>query len=232
MSSEKVESKGFFERAAIRLFQPSVEGVPDTGLFEIAREFSDQLSGYPEYIGLTVRGSRLLGYADADSDADLAVLYDSSHQSAFRKFVWWSQILLANRLIGIARGEKIGAKAFDVAPCLKKLEQSFIDEDSDGVLAILCEPAIGPQIALYRDRVRNKIQSVSNFESILSDIVDKLLQFETSRLYRTHESLEARGEEVTLLGADTLTEFLKQRRTLWRRRVNRILGKNIITRQS
>lgn len=208
--------KHFPEKREDQLFIPrNLEGEPNWEIFDTADALEGLLSKYPWFIGLTIYGSKMLGYSNKDSDLDIGVFYDSK------------EIKLGNLLqdIGMSKNNlpaiskiNVDIKTYDLAR--NRMADLIKGQDGLGYLtfSLFCGPVKGPRVKEYRDALKVEVENLSEQKrkQFIEDLGDMLGSMDR----QNHSERKERGLDTT----ENDIEVSPARQELWKKRALKALG--------
>lgn len=214
--------RGLLERK--RLIPRTNGGVPDFEVFKEVRTIADDAKKYPGFVSIGIGGSRGMGYALTESDVDAMFLYDSSLQSQ-TEAEGLQQFLNDTVVKSLEKDSRqLHIESHDIG-WMRKEGFLNVEEPYDRleVFSILCEDAIGPRLAEYRQRLINEMNKLEKpvRDSLLASIVDKLVQMEVNRLRKVGERVQPMSASVN--DSAYLESLRSNRSRMWEMRVKRIL---------
>lgn len=153
-------------------------------------------------------GQKLFIPRTAEGDVDTATISGARElENQFRHYP---------ELIGVvARGSRMRGFGQETSD----RDTALLFDSLYEILAVLCEPAVGDRVTLYREEIGKRLRmfEAQELEHISRDIVNQALQFDSKRTYKIAARIMKkdmrRNEEVA---------YLKKRRELWMRCVHLI----------
>ncbi len=206
-----------------KLYNPrNIEGEPNWEMFEVAKRLESALGKYSWFIGLTLYGSKMMGYSNEKSDTDIGIFYDSDETPP-------GQVLkdIAKERADLGLDEARSGfdtllshemKIYDLS--LGRMKYLIRGEDGLGYMtfSLFCGPAIGQRVQEYRKMLGEEIKKLPDEKR--KQFIRELGGMLSSLDRASYSTREKRKLPVS----SQFPEIVKPRLDLWERRALKVLG--------
>ncbi|MEN9561193.1 MAG: hypothetical protein RIQ56_466 [Candidatus Parcubacteria bacterium] len=220
------------------------KGAPLWDIFETAKEIEGEFLNFKSFVGVSLRGSKMRGYAKRSwilpSDVDMIVVYDplTAPEEGIQIKEKADQLTTALS----RRFTKIGGPPLSLSTQILPSGNSyqllsFIEPQEGQVItdqqrdfarsgsvvrgmATMCEHMRGPKVELYRKKIREALQQLApaRRKMMVERLISIQLIYEQERLKKMRERIP----EAFPPGQDL--EYFYARELLWRARITKMFG--------
>lgn len=217
MSSPESYRARYPESAKKKLFNPrDIEGSPNIEIFENSQLISKGLSKYPEFVGLTLHGSRLKGYSTPESDTDVSLWVHTKMTHDAEDVMLKDFQEITKSLPNYGEGP---VQILYINPEKMKILVENAAGGSGGQLRdFLIGPSIGPHIEEYKQILKQEFQNLNGDqqEVFLNTLADDMIGYEELK----EKTVKARVQDTE----DKFDEILSARRELWKKHISRMMA--------
>ena len=177
-------------------------------VFEVCEKVNEELSKFPEFVGVFPFGSQTKGYNNETSDVDVYVLYEDTKEE------------LHNALKSIKQQyDKIGITVHVIESQFSKFDISLMKRDHLSLSACLIwRSGRGPKIEFWRNEMRNEMVNLSKEKQSahIQEVVTYFVNTDEKSFWKMKERMAPFDKK----------EWLEKRHTMWENQVRSLIFKN------